>query len=183
MCSAPKEAAIIGALAEGFSTRSIERITGVHRDTICGLAFASGRDAQEPSSRRSRELAQQKRVRKVGRPKLPKGEAMGRIVPVRFTGEDMLALALVTAATNQTISKWVRSVVRKSFRWVVECKHCGKEFLFRLIDQDHPRETVNNMPEVEPPKPALRNLAEERVCPQCNRAAIYKRADLQFRAN
>jgi ribosomal protein L37AE/L43A len=124
-----------------------------------------------------------KKARKVGRPRMPKGEAMGKIVPVRFTREDMQALALVTAATNQTISVWVRSVVRRSFRWIVECKDCGKEFVFRLIDEGHPRESVNNMPNVEPPKPALRNLAEERTCPHCNQTATYKRVDLEFRAN
>lgn len=32
-----KQIAIIGALAEGSSIRSIERITGVHRDTIMRL--------------------------------------------------------------------------------------------------------------------------------------------------
>jgi hypothetical protein len=44
----------------------------------------------EPSSFRSQgTLEPQKKARKVGRPKLPKGEAKGRIVPVRFTGNDL----------------------------------------------------------------------------------------------
>jgi hypothetical protein len=35
--STDKKIAVIGALAEGSSIRSIERITGVHRDTIMRL--------------------------------------------------------------------------------------------------------------------------------------------------
>jgi len=126
-------------------------------------------------------LSQQNRKRKVGRPKLPKGAAKGRIVPVRFTGEDMQAMMLAAQASSQSISEWVRSVVRHSFRWVVECKNCQKEFTFHFINEQHPREAVT--PKVEPPKPALRNLAEERTCPHCNCVAIYKRVDLKFMAN
>ncbi len=44
--SQEKQAAIISLLAEGSSIRSIERVTGVHRDTICGLAFAPVRAAR-----------------------------------------------------------------------------------------------------------------------------------------
>jgi IS1 family transposase len=40
--SADKQNAIIGALAEGSSIRSIERITGVHRDTIMRLGVKLG---------------------------------------------------------------------------------------------------------------------------------------------
>jgi hypothetical protein len=38
-----KQIAIIGALAEGSSIRSIERLTGVHRDTIMRLGVRVGR--------------------------------------------------------------------------------------------------------------------------------------------
>jgi len=41
--SADKQAAIIAALAEGSSIRSIERITGVHRDTIMRLGVKVGK--------------------------------------------------------------------------------------------------------------------------------------------
>jgi len=54
-------------------------------------------------------LAQQKKPRRVGRPKLPKGEAKGRIVPVRFTADDLKAMAAAAKASNQTISEWIRS--------------------------------------------------------------------------
>ena len=38
--STDKKIMVIGALAEGSSIRSIERMTGVHRDTIMGLGVA-----------------------------------------------------------------------------------------------------------------------------------------------
>ncbi len=57
-------------------------------------------------------MAQQKKPRKVGRPKLPKGEAKGRIVPVRFTAEDLKAMAAAANVKNQTVSEWVRSTIR-----------------------------------------------------------------------
>ena len=40
--STDKKTAIIGALCEGSSIRSIERITGVHRDTIMRLGVKVG---------------------------------------------------------------------------------------------------------------------------------------------
>ncbi|MGA2697802.1 MAG: IS1 family transposase [Terriglobales bacterium] len=44
--SAEKQTAIIAALAEGSSIRSIERITGVHRDTIMRLGVRVGRGCE-----------------------------------------------------------------------------------------------------------------------------------------
>jgi len=49
--------------------------------------------------------------RKVGRPKLPKNEAKGRIVPVRFTLEDLKAMEAKAREKDQTISQWIRSTV------------------------------------------------------------------------
>lgn len=40
--STDKKIAVIGALTEGSSIRSIERITGVHRDTIMRLGAKVG---------------------------------------------------------------------------------------------------------------------------------------------
>lgn len=48
---------------------------------------------------------------KVGRPKLPKGEAKGRIVPVRFNAEDLRAIILKAKAKKKTVSEWIRSTV------------------------------------------------------------------------
>ena len=39
---AERQSAIIAALVEGNSIRSIERMTGVHRDTICRLLVRVG---------------------------------------------------------------------------------------------------------------------------------------------
>jgi IS1 family transposase len=44
--SADKQIAVIGALAEGSSIRSIERITGVHRDTIMRLGVKVGKGCE-----------------------------------------------------------------------------------------------------------------------------------------
>ncbi len=56
-------------------------------------------------------MAQQKKARKVGRPKLPKGEAMGRIVPVRFAPDDLRAMEAKAKAANQSLSEWIRSTI------------------------------------------------------------------------
>jgi ribosomal protein S8E len=56
-------------------------------------------------------LSQQTRAKKVGRPKLPKGAAKGRIVPVRFTGDDLKAIAVRAKAANQNVSEWIRSTI------------------------------------------------------------------------
>jgi hypothetical protein len=56
-------------------------------------------------------LSQQNKVRRVGRPKLPKGEAKGRIVPVRFTSDDLKAMAAAAKASKQTLSEWIRSTI------------------------------------------------------------------------
>jgi hypothetical protein len=49
--------------------------------------------------------------RKVGRPKLPKGEAKGRIVPVRFNADDLRAIEAAAKAKKLTISEWIRSTL------------------------------------------------------------------------
>jgi hypothetical protein len=51
------------------------------------------------------------KTRKPGRPKLPKGEAMGRIVPVRFSGDDLKQIASAAKAKKQTVSDWIRSTL------------------------------------------------------------------------
>jgi len=49
---------------------------------------------------------------KIGRPKLPKGEAKGHIVPVRFTADDLRAIAVRARASKQNVSEWIRSTLR-----------------------------------------------------------------------
>jgi len=60
-------------------------------------------------------MPQQKR-RKVGRPKMPKGEAKGKIVPVRFNAEDLKALESQARASKQTVSEWIRSTVNAAIQ-------------------------------------------------------------------
>lgn len=49
--------------------------------------------------------------KKVGRPKLAKGEAKGKIVPVRFNAEDLKKVTAAAKANRQTVSEWVRSTL------------------------------------------------------------------------
>ncbi len=51
------------------------------------------------------------KARKVGRPKLPKGEAMGKIVPVRFAPDDLRAIEAKAKAAKQSLSEWIRSTI------------------------------------------------------------------------
>jgi hypothetical protein len=61
-------------------------------------------------------LEQQKKARKVGRPKLPKGTAKGRIVPVRFTADDLKAMAAAAKAKDQTVSEWIRGTIHATLQ-------------------------------------------------------------------
>lgn len=61
-------------------------------------------------------MTQQKRTRKVGRPKLPKGHAKGRIVPVRFTPDDLRAIEAAAKANNQSVSEWVRGTIHATIQ-------------------------------------------------------------------
>jgi hypothetical protein len=49
--------------------------------------------------------------KKMGRPKLPKGEAKGRIVPVRFSAEEVQRITAAASAKNQKVSEWIRSTL------------------------------------------------------------------------
>jgi hypothetical protein len=54
--------------------------------------------------------------RKAGRPKLPKGEAKGRIVPVRFAADDLKAIAAKAKASKKNISEWIRGTIHASLQ-------------------------------------------------------------------
>lgn len=56
-------------------------------------------------------MSNQKKSRKVGRPKLPRGEAKGRIVPVRFAPDDLRAMEAKARAAKQSLSEWIRSTI------------------------------------------------------------------------
>jgi len=49
--------------------------------------------------------------RKPGRPKLPKREAKGKIVPVRFTGMEIERIGAAAQKADQTVSQWIRSTL------------------------------------------------------------------------
>ena len=48
---------------------------------------------------------------KMGRPKLPKGEARGRVMPVRFSSEEIRRITAAASARNQKVSEWIRSTL------------------------------------------------------------------------
>jgi len=49
--------------------------------------------------------------KKIGRPILPKSEAKGKIVPVRFKDEDLAKIAKAAKKNNQTVSEWIRTTL------------------------------------------------------------------------
>ena len=59
---------------------------------------------------------QPKKRRNPGRPKLPKGEAKGRIVPVRFAADDLKRITAAAKANQQTISEWIRSTLNAAIQ-------------------------------------------------------------------
>jgi hypothetical protein len=48
---------------------------------------------------------------KIGRPKLPKGAAKGRIVPVRFNTDDLKRIESAARASQKTVSEWIRGTI------------------------------------------------------------------------
>jgi predicted HicB family RNase H-like nuclease len=53
----------------------------------------------------------QPKPKKVGRPKLPKGEAKGRVVQVRLNAEDLKRVTTAAKSSKQSISEWIRGAV------------------------------------------------------------------------
>ncbi len=56
-------------------------------------------------------MPKQPKKRKPGRPKLPKGEAKGKIVPVRFGPEELDRIYRAAESSNKTVSQWIRSIL------------------------------------------------------------------------
>jgi hypothetical protein len=56
------------------------------------------------------------KAKKVGRPKLPKGTAKGRIVPVRFTADDLRAMEAAAKANDKGLSEWIRSTIHAAIQ-------------------------------------------------------------------
>ena len=53
----------------------------------------------------------QAKPKKVGRPKLPKGEAKGGFVVVRFNADDLKKITRAAKAKSQSVSEWVRNTL------------------------------------------------------------------------
>lgn len=49
--------------------------------------------------------------KKVGRPKLPKGEAKGKIVALRFSADDVKRVSAAAKAKKLSVSEWIRSTL------------------------------------------------------------------------
>jgi hypothetical protein len=60
-------------------------------------------------------VANQQKPRKVGRPKLPKGEAKGKIVPIRFTKIEHERISKAAKASDKGISEWIRCTLFADF--------------------------------------------------------------------
>lgn len=56
------------------------------------------------------------KTKKPGRPKLPKGEAKGKLVAVRLTAEDYKKASAAARQLNQTLSRWIRDMVNTSLQ-------------------------------------------------------------------
>lgn len=54
--------------------------------------------------------------KKVGRPVLPKGDAKAVMLRVRFTASELRAIESAARVTNQSVSEWVRGVLRNSLQ-------------------------------------------------------------------
>ena len=54
-------------------------------------------------------MAQQKKPRKAGRPRFPKGEAKGKIVPIRVNANDLKRITAAAKTNKQSVSEWIRS--------------------------------------------------------------------------
>jgi transposase-like protein len=52
-----KQISIVSALAEGYSIRSIERMTGVHRDTVMRLGVRIGQGCTTLMDEKMRDLS------------------------------------------------------------------------------------------------------------------------------
>jgi hypothetical protein len=61
-------------------------------------------------------LRERKSGRKVGRPKLSKGDVKPRIVPVRFKASDLRLITAAAKKGNQPPSKWIRFTIKKALK-------------------------------------------------------------------
>ena len=58
----------------------------------------------------------QPKPKKVGRPKLPKGDAKSSIVPIRLNTEDRKRVEAAARAKDQSVSEWIRVALTAAIR-------------------------------------------------------------------
>ena len=56
-------------------------------------------------------MPSQPKPKKVGRPKLPKGEAKGKIVALRFSSDEVKRVSAAAKARKLSVSEWIRSTL------------------------------------------------------------------------
>ena len=56
-------------------------------------------------------MPRQPKPKKVGRPKLAKGEAKGHLVAVRFNPDDLKRMTATAKASKQNLSEWIRGTL------------------------------------------------------------------------
>jgi hypothetical protein len=90
----------------------IERIVDEHMPHTKSQLRRASPVAEVPQLfRGSRAASQRKKPKKVGRPKLPKGEAKGKIVPIRFAKAEFERLSRKAEGSGKSISEWIRSTL------------------------------------------------------------------------
>jgi predicted HicB family RNase H-like nuclease len=63
-------------------------------------------------------MPKQPKPKRPGRPTLPKGEAKGSIVPVRFSPEERKRVEAAARASNQNVSQWIRGTLANALQGV-----------------------------------------------------------------
>ena len=106
-----KQIAVISTSAEGSHIRSIERMTGINRNTIMNLSIKLGRAVQ--GCQTTSIGMPPKETRQRGRPPLPKGESKRKYVPVRLSDADVKAFTkAMKKSDHKTLSGWIRQTLR-----------------------------------------------------------------------
>jgi len=59
-------------------------------------------------------VSEKKKTRSVGRPRLPKGHAKGKIVPMRLNDEDLKLFTKAAKGSKQSLSEWMRDTLKKA---------------------------------------------------------------------
>jgi hypothetical protein len=77
-------------------------LTGKHKCNTVIIAVSTRQPAEDSGLPKRRGP---------GRPKLPKAEAKGRIVPIRFSPEVLKAMTAKARKKNQTLSAWIRDAL------------------------------------------------------------------------